>query len=132
MTALKTRPTGASVTAFLEAVEHPRRREDGLALLAFFERVTGAAAEMWGPSIIGFGCKDITYADGRVEEWMRTGFSPRKQNLALYVMDGVAAHEGALAELGKHKTGRACLYVNKLADIELSVLERIIKASFRG
>ena len=130
MPELKTRPTGAAVAVFLASVENERRRADGFALLDIFAEVTGEEAEMWGSSIIGFGRKMITYADGREEEWMRTGFSPRKQNLVCYLMDGATERPELLAKLGKHKTGKACLYVNKLADIDEEVLRELISQSF--
>jgi hypothetical protein len=125
----KTRPTGASVTAFLDTIENPQRRADARVVLKLMKELTGLKAEMWGTSIIGFGRLDLTYADGRTLDWPLLGFSPRKANLVLYLMDGYDDHAATLAKLGKHKTGRACLYVNKLADVDMKVLADLIKAS---
>jgi hypothetical protein len=125
----KTRPTGASVTAFLDTIENPQRRADARVVLKLMKELTGLKAEMWGTSIIGFGRQDLTYADGRTLDWPLLGFSPRKANLVLYLMDGYDDHAATLAKLGKHKTGRACLYVNKLADVDMKVLADLIKAS---
>ena len=125
----KTRPTGASVTAFLDAVENPQRRADAKAVLKLMKALSGLKAEMWGSSIVGFGRQDLAYADGRTLDWPLIGFSPRKANLVLYLMDGYDDYAAMLAKLGKHKTGRSCLYVNKLADVDMKVLEDLIKAS---
>lgn len=125
----KTRPTGASVTAFLDTVEHPQRRADAKAVLKLMKSLSGLKAEMWGTSIVGFGRQDLTYADGRTLEWPLIGFSPRKANLVLYLMDGYDDYAAMLAKLGKHKTGRSCLYLSKLADVDMKVLEDLIKAS---
>ena len=84
---------------------------------------------MWGPSIIGFGSYRYKYASGREGEWMLTGFSPRKQNLTLYIMPGFDNYDSLLAKLGKYKTGKSCLYINKLEDVDLSVLEKLVKQS---
>jgi hypothetical protein len=128
----KTRPTGANVDAFLDAVEPARRREDGRALAALIGRITGAAPEMWGPTIVGYGLRAVTYADGSVKDWLRLGFSPRKASLVLYLMDGATRRPDLLARLGKHKTGAACLYVNKLADVDEAVLAELIRASWEA
>jgi hypothetical protein len=125
----KTRPTGASVTAFLDAVDDPQRRADAKAVLKLMKSLSGLKAEMWGTSIVGFGRQDLEYADGRTLDWPLIGFSPRKANLVLYLMDGYDDYAAMLAKLGKHKTGRSCLYVNKLADVDMKVLEDLIKAS---
>jgi hypothetical protein len=124
--------TGVSVEAFLASVEPPAKREDALVLDALFRRVTGEAPKMWGPTMIGYGEYRTTYESGRNVHWMRTGFSPRKTKHSLYLMGGycddiTAAHRAeAMQRLGKHSTGKSCLYVNKLADIDLAVLEEII------
>jgi hypothetical protein len=125
----KTRPTGASVAAFLDAVENPQRRDDARVVLKLMKELSGLKAEMWGPSIIGFGRQDLTYADGRTLDWPLLGFSPRKANLVLYLMDGYDDYAATLARLGKHRTGRSCLYINKLADVDMKVLADLIKAS---
>lgn len=127
----KTRPTGASVTAFLDAVDHPQRRTDAKIVVKLMKELTGLKAEMWGPSIVGFGRQDLTYANGSMLDWPLLGFSPRKANLVLYLMDGYEDYAAMLAKLGKHKTGRSCLYLNKLADVDIKVLADLIKASLK-
>lgn len=124
----KTQATDADVRAFLEAVEHPTRRADGLALDALFQRVSGYKPRMWGPSLVGYGRYDYRYDSGREGTSLATGFSPRKANLSIYIMPGYADYGEMLERLGKHKKAVACLYVNKLADIDLAVLEEIIRA----
>jgi hypothetical protein len=129
MAETKTRPTDVSVDDFLDKVEHPVRRSDGKAVRAMMERVSGEPATMWGPSIIGFGRYHYRYASGHEGDSPRIGFSPRKANLVLYV-GGFPEYEGLLAKLGKHKGSKACLYVNKLADVDLEVLEEIVKRTW--
>lgn len=129
MSDLKTRPTGASVEAFIDAVEHPRRREDARTLLELMHRVTGEEPVMWGPSIVGYGSYHYRYASGQEADWPVVGFSPRKQNLSIYIMTGFEASDALLSRLGKHKTGKSCLFVNKLADVDLEVLETLVRAS---
>lgn len=126
----KTTANGGSVEEFVANVEPPRRREDAQALLAFFSRVTGLRPKMWGPSIIGYGRYAYKYDSGREGEFLLTGFSPRKQNLSLYIMPGYEFDHmrEMLDRLGKHKLGKACLYINKLADVDLEVLEEIVRA----
>ena len=132
MSAPKTTITDVSPEAFIAAVEPPARREEARVLDALFRRVTGHAPKMWGPTMIGYGEYRTTYASGRDVHWMRAGFSPRKAKHSLYLMGGycddiTAAHRAAaMTRLGKHSTGKSCLYVNKLADIDLAVLEEII------
>ena len=123
----KTKPTAVSPKAFIEAVEHDQRRADGLALLDFFGRVTGLQPKMWGPSMIGYGRYHYKYDSGREGDFFLTGFSPRKTALTIYVMPGYRDMSDMLARLGKHKTGKSCLYINKLADIDRDVLEDIIQ-----
>lgn len=125
----KTKPTKMSVDAFLDAVEHPVRRADGKTVREMMERITGEPAVMWGPSIIGFGSYHYRYASGHEGDSPRVGFSPRKANLVLYV-GGFPEYEELLAKLGKHKRSKACLYLNKLADVDLEVLEEIIRRSY--
>ena len=126
----KTQKTGASVDGFLAAVQHPRRREDGRVLLQMMREVTGLEPEMWGPSIIGFGDDHYRYESGREGDIFLVGFSPRKQNLSLYLSDGFPEYDALLAALGKHRKGASCLYVNKLADIDLAVLRELVARSF--
>lgn len=125
----KTKPTTASVDAFLDAVAHPARRADGKAVRAMMERVTGEPATMWGPSIVGFGAYHYRYASGHEGDMCRIGFSPRSTNLVLYV-GGFPEYESMLARLGRHRTSKACLYLNKLADVDLAVLEEIVRLSY--
>lgn len=127
----KTQATDADVTAFLKAVAHPVRRADGLALDALFQRVSGFKPRMWGPSLVGYGRYDYTYESGRQGSFLATGFSPRKANLSIHIMPGYADYGEMLDRLGKHKKAVSCLYVNKLADIDLAVLEEIIGAGLR-
>ena len=129
MSEIKTRPTDASVEAFIDAVDHPRRREDARTLLELMQRVTGEQPVMWGPSIVGYGSYHYRYASGQEADWPITGFSPRKQNLSIYIMTGFEESDELLTRLGKHKTGKSCLYVNKLADVDLDVLEKLVRAS---
>ncbi|MBE7452822.1 MAG: DUF1801 domain-containing protein [Kofleriaceae bacterium] len=103
-----------------------------MALDALFRRVTGEPGRMWGASIVGYGRYAYTYPSGRSGEWMRTGFSPRAQNLTLYLMDGFAGREGLLRRLGPHGTGRSCLYVKRLDELDLGVLEQLVRASLDG
>ncbi len=125
----KTRPTGQDVRSVLEAVDTPVRRADGLRMKEIMTEETGEPAELWGPSIVGFGHYGLRYADGSVKDWMCTGFSPRKSSMSLYIMSGFREYGDLLARLGKHKTGASCLYVNKLADVDEGVLRELIRHS---
>ena len=129
MAEIKTKPTDVSVDAFLDDVANPVRRADGKALRAMLEHITGEPATMWGPSIIGFGRYHYRYASGHEGDMCRLGFSPRSANLVLYV-GGFPEYESLLAKLGKHKSSKACLYLNKLADIDLGVLEEIARRTY--
>lgn len=129
MAELKTKQNDASVDEFLGAVANERRREDAFTVLGLLKRVTGKKPRMWGTSIVGFGTYRYRYASGRTGEWPRIGFSPRKQNLTVYVMPGFSNYDEILSRLGKHRTGRSCLYVNKLADIDMGVLEELVGSS---
>lgn len=124
----KTKPTDGSVADFLAAVGPERRRMDALALDALFRRVTGWRPRMWGPTMIGYGSYRYVYDSGRSGEFLATGFSPRKASLVVYIMPGYADFGDILARLGKHKLGKSCLYINKLSDIDESVLEDLIRA----
>jgi len=125
----KTKATDMSVDAFLAAVEHPVRRADGETLRALMARATGEPAVMWGPSIVGFGSYHYRYASGHEGDAPRVGFSPRAANLVLYV-GGFAEYEELLARLGKHKRSKACLYLNKLPDVDAAVLEEIVRRTY--
>ena len=129
---LKTRPNDASVEAFIDAVDHPRRREDARVLLDLMGRVTGEDPVMWGTSIVGFGSCRYRYASGQAGDWPIAGFSPRRQSLSIYIMPGFEAYGDLLSRLGKHKTGKSCLYVNKLADVDMDVLEALARAAVAG
>ena len=124
---LKTSRTDAVPANFVTQVEHPRRRADAETLLAFFAEVTGMPARMWGDSIVGFGRYQYRYESGREGEFFITGFSPRKQNLTIYIMPGYQDLSAMLSRLGKHKLGRSCLYDNKLDDIDMDVLREIVE-----
>lgn len=126
---MKTTETDASVDAFLNGVTPDRRRQDGLALRDMIQRLTGLEPKMWGPNIVGFGRYHYRYASGREGDFFLTGFSPRKTSLSIYIMPGFGEFGGLMAKLGKHKTGKSCLYVNKLDDVDLRVLEELIKRS---
>ena len=127
----KTRPTEVSVDSFLDGVEHFVRGADGKAVRSMMERVTGEPAVMWGRSIVGFGSYHYRYASGHGGDMPRVGFSPRSANLVLYV-GGFPEYEALLAELGKHKRSKACLYLNKLADVDLGVLEEITRRTYEA
>ena len=129
MAELKTRKTDASVEAFLDGVENPRRRDDARTVCAMMERVTGEAPRMWGPSIIGCGSYRYRYDSGHQGEMCRIGFSPRKAQLVLYVLTG-SGQEELLARLGKHSTGKSCLYIGKLSDVDMAVLEQLAAGAF--
>lgn len=129
MAELKTRPNEASVEDFINSVKDETKRKDSRIIADLMAEITGEEPKMWGPSIVGFGTYHYKYASGREGDWMRIGFSPRKQNLTLYIMDGFDKYDELLSSLGKYKTGKSCLYVNKLADIDMKVLRRLVKAS---
>jgi hypothetical protein len=129
MAELKTQKTDASVEEFLNTVENERRRADSFALLELMREVTGEEPAMWGTSIVGFGTYRYQYASGRQGEWMQVGFSPRKRNLTLYIMPGFDGYESLLERLGKYRTGKSCLYINKLDDVHLPTLRELIRQS---
>ncbi|MFM9978422.1 MAG: DUF1801 domain-containing protein [Sphingomonadaceae bacterium] len=121
MAEIKTRPTPTSVAAFIDAVDDPLRRADGQTVCDIMTRISGEQPQMWGPSIIGFGSYNYKYDSGHSGTMCRIGFSPRKAELVLYVLTGADAEAGLLARLGKHKTGKACLYIKRLEDVDLDV-----------
>jgi len=129
MAELKTQKTDASVEESLNAVENERRRADSFALLELMREVTGEEPAMWGTSIVGFGTYRYQYASGREGEWMQVGFSPRKRNLTLYIMPGFDGYRSLLEKLGKYRTGKSCLYINKLDDVDLPTLRELIRQS---
>lgn len=123
---LKTKETSNSVIEFIESVENPKRREDAYRLLDIFTEVTGLEAKMWGPSIIGFGSYHYKYLSGHEGDAALVGFSPRKAKMSLYITTGASKEAELLHKLGKHTSGKSCLYVNKLEDIDIEVLKKII------
>jgi hypothetical protein len=127
--AIKTRKTGGDVQTFLKSVSDRKRKDDTLQVLALMKKLTGCEPAMWGPSIVGFGDFRYRYANGTENDWFLTGFSPRKQSLTLYIMTGFAKYEEILENLGKYKTGKSCLYIKKVEDVDLAVLEQLISAS---
>jgi hypothetical protein len=122
----KTQPTEVDPAAFVAAVEHPTRRADAAVLLEMMARVSGCPPRMWGPTIVGFGRYKYRYESGREGEHLLTGFSPRKANLVVYVLPGYDDLAEPLGRLGRHRLGKSCLYINKLADVDLAVLEEIV------
>ena len=124
----KTKITSQDVDAFIASVPHPTRRADAVVLDRLFRDITGWQPRMWGPTIIGYGQYHYTYESGRIGDFLATGFSPRKASLSIYVMPGYAEFGPILARLGKHKMGKSCLYINKLADIDTGVLQDLIRA----
>jgi len=129
MSELKTKQNKENVNAFLNTIEDERKRNDSFTILELMKKITGEEPKMWGTSIVGFGKYHYKYASGREGDWFLTGFSPRKQSLTLYIMDYVEKHQPTLDKLGKFKQGKGCLYVKKLEDIDLNVLEELIKNS---
>ncbi len=126
----KIQPTDEAVGDYLDTVEPARRREDSRALLSLFERITGEPSVMWGSSMIGFGRYHYKYDSGREGDFFRAGFAPRKANLSIHILPNLQNHGALLARLGKHKAAVSCVYVNKLADIDMSVLETLIADAF--
>lgn len=131
MAEVKTKPTKASVTSFLNKIANEERRNDCKAVSELMAEVTGAEPVMWGPSIVGFGTYHYKYPSGREGDWMMMGFSPRKGDLTLYILPSVEEFPELMAKLGKHKTGKSCLYLKKLDDIDLEVLRRILQQSMK-
>ena len=129
MAELKTQMNDGDVDAFLHAVEHDGRREDAFVVCAMMEEITGETARMWGDSIVGFGRYHYTYESGREGDWFLTGFSPRKREMTLYIMPGFDEFEPLLGKLGKHRLGRSCLYIGRLANVDPDVLRELIGAS---
>jgi len=123
---IKTKQTESSVDDFISKVENEQKRKDSYALLNLMEKASNEKPKMWGSSIIGFGSKRYkSPSSGREVDWFKIGFSPRKANLTVYLID-LQQHAGALKKLGKHKTGGGCIYINKLSDIDIKVLEKMI------
>jgi nucleoid DNA-binding protein len=131
MAELKTKQTKASVEKFLKGIKDEKKREDSFKILKLMGQITKAEPKMWGPNIIGFGNYHYKYKSGREGDWFLTGFSPRKQSLTLYLMTYLDKHKDLLKKLGKHKTGKGCLYINKLEDVEIKVLKELITTSVK-
>jgi hypothetical protein len=129
MSEAKTTCSGADVGAYLDRIEPAAKRDDSLALSHLMQEATGEAPALWGDNIVGFGSYHYRYASGREGDWPLVGFSPRKQQLTLYLMDGFEHDPELLARLGTFKTGKACLYVKRLADVDLDVLRDLIVRS---
>ena len=125
----KTKPNDQSVDDFLQALPDERKRRDSYVILEMMKRATGAQPRMWGGSMVGFGTRHYRYASGREGDWFVTGFSPRKQNLTLYLAYALDRYEALLKKLGKHKTGKGCLYLRRLSEVDLGVLETLIERS---
>ena len=126
----KTIPNQLSVHKFLNSIEDPARRRDSKNLHKLISEITQEKATMWGNSIIGYGQYHYKYASGREGDFMKVGFSPRKQNLTIYIMPGFERYSKLMEKLGKHKTGKSCLYINKLGDVDNNVLVEIIQNSY--
>lgn len=127
---LKTKQNDANVEAFLNSVEDERKRADSFTMLELMERVTGEPARMWGSAIIGFGTMHYKYASGQQGDWPPVGFSPRKQSISVYLMSGFELLAEELKRLGKHKLGKGCLYINRLSDVDMGVLEEMVRKAF--
>ena len=131
MAEAKTKPTKQSVKDFISKLSDPQARADCSAVAKLMETATGSKPMMWGTSIVGFGTKKITYAGGREADWPLIAFSPRKQNLTLYLMSEKDRHTELLARLGKHKVSGGCLYIKRLSDIDLATLRKLINAAVK-
>ena len=127
----KTQAGKASVAQFLNAIDNDRRRADAKAVAAMMRKATGKRARLWGASIVGYGSYHYKYDSGREGEWALVGFSPRKQNLAIYIMPGFGPFSALMKRLGKYKTGKSCLYINKLDDVDEDVLQQLIERSVK-
>ena len=127
----KTRPTKASVAKFIDSVADEDRRRDCKTIMKMMKAATGESPVMWGESIVGFGSAHLKYASGRELDWPRVAFSPRKSDLTLYVLSGGPGEAALLGKLGKHKTGKSCLYLKRLADVDLPTLEKLVRAAVK-
>ena len=131
MTELKTKPNDQSVEEFLNSIKDETKRQDCFTLVEIMKQATKAPPKMWGSHIVGFGSYHYKYASGRDGDWFLTGFSPRKQNLTLYIMGGFEPYDALLKKLGKHTTGKACLYIKRIKDIDLPTLKKLIQQSVK-
>ena len=128
---MKTKVNDGDVKKFINSVENEKRKKDALLILTLMQEITGLEAKMWGTSMVGFGEYHYKYDSGREGDMFMVGFSPRKQNLAIYIMPGFGRFETLMNKLGKYKTGKSCLYLNKLEDIEMNILKELVKESFQ-
>ena len=131
MAEAKTKPTKVSVTQFLNKIPDAARREDCFAIAKMMEEITGSKPQMWGPSIVGFGTYHYKYASGHQGDWPVAAFSPRKQDLTIYLMPGFEKRGELMGQLGKHRTGMSCLYIKRLSDIHVPTLRKLIKVSLK-
>src|SRR3990172_1272587 len=126
MAELKTQKTAASVSSFLNAIKDDQVRKDCKTIAGIMQKATKARPAMWGSSIVGFGTLNYTYASGREVEWMMTGFSPRKQNITLYIMAGFDKYDDLMAKLGTYSCGKSCLYIKRLSDVHVPTLTKLV------
>lgn len=129
MAELKTQRNDASVDAYISAIEDESRREDCRQLAQMMQRITGEEPHLWGTDIVGFGTYRYAYASGRQGDWFVIGFASRKRDLTLYLAQGFGSYDELLGKLGKHRTGKSCLYVKHLADLDMAVLEQLLTES---
>ena len=129
MAQLKTQPNNQSVEAYLNTIEPQQKQEDCFAILKLMQEVTGETPQLWGDSIVGFGSYHYKYASGREGDWFVTGFAARKKSLTLYIMAGFDDYDDLMSKLGKHTTGKSCLYIKKLKDVAQTVLRELVKQS---
>lgn len=132
MAELNTKQNKASVAAFLAAIPDPQRREDALAVTALMKAATKTEPRMWGTSIVGFGSQHYAYASGREGDWFRVGFAPRKDALTIYITSRFDQYPELMAKLGKYKTGKACLHIRRLADVDVKVLKQLVTQSLQA
>jgi len=131
MAELKTKVNQASVDKFLKSIKDERVQDDCYKIVEIMQKATNAEPKMWGTSIVGFGSYHYKYASGREGDWMLTGFSPRKQNLTLYIMPSFDEYDSLMKDLGKHTTGKSCLYIKKLEDVDTKVLKKLVAQSVK-
>lgn len=131
MADLKTKISQASVDDFLDGIKNDQKRSDCKEIARMIEKAIGCKPKMWGPSIVGYGEYHFKYESGREGDWMRVGFAPRAQNISLYIMDGFGKYDELMSQLGKHKTGKSCLYIKRLSDIDRDILRQLIEGSLK-
>jgi hypothetical protein len=131
MTDIKTKPTDVSVDDFLNSIKDEQVRNDCWTIADIMQKATNAKPQMWGSSIVGFGSRQYKYASGRDINWMLTAFSPRKKNITLYIWPGFEQYDELMAQLGKHTSGKSCVYIKRLSDVHLPTLKKLIKVSVK-